>query len=333
MMVNSGRGAQGAVSVEEGISQTAVLSAWPIINYFKEAPRDEQKLIMMLVHTQLHRILKKFKVESIVPAASILLDQLSPPPKIPTFAVGVAEDVSGGEVFARISNLVPQMDQCMSPLLNSDPIDGLLSISDELLNLLRTEVRYEGEDEVKEKQQGRALSERQKLFFTLIRAAKAIGLTSRRGMQVNSELLTNFGSTHGELESLIRWTVAARNVFLKRFASIKSQEKMHVQQQLSTDPRILAHLKGNVEYGLYWQVNALQSMQERIFGYSERFDELAQAFWILAENHEAIALLSQYLQSLIDVPQTEGRVDEMKTAHDLCNGFRLLMDTVSMRFS
>ncbi len=33
----------------------------------------------------------------------------------------------------------------MSSLLNSDPIDDLLSLSDELLDLLRKEVHYEGE--------------------------------------------------------------------------------------------------------------------------------------------------------------------------------------------
>jgi len=35
--------------VEEGSLRTAVLSAWPIINYYKGASGDEQKLIMMLV--------------------------------------------------------------------------------------------------------------------------------------------------------------------------------------------------------------------------------------------------------------------------------------------
>ena len=92
----------------------------------------------------------------------------------------------------------------MSPLLNFDPITELLSISDELLCLLRTEIHYEGEDEAKEKQQGRALFERQKLIFTMIRAAKTIGLTSRRGMQVDSErltmeALTNLGTASGEV--------------------------------------------------------------------------------------------------------------------------------------
>ena len=99
-------------------------------------------------------------------------------------------------------------------------------------------------------------------------------------------VLLPINSTLLQLESLIRWTVAARNVFQKRFASIKSPEKVHVQRQLSADPRILAHLKGNVEYGLYWAVNALQAMQAKVFGYSGRFGELAEAFWILAENHE-----------------------------------------------
>ncbi len=56
--------------------------------------------------------------------------------------------------------------------------------------MLDSQVRYEGEDEEKGKQQGQALFKRQKLFFNLVRAAKKVGFNSRRGLQVDSEKLT-----------------------------------------------------------------------------------------------------------------------------------------------
>jgi hypothetical protein len=83
--------------------------------------------------------------------------------------------------------------------------------------------------------------------------------------------------------------VVARNVFLKRFASIKSPQQVHAQQQLSAE--VLSHLKGNVEFGLHWSVNALGAMREHIFGYSNRFAELRDALSILVDNLQVSPLL------------------------------------------
>lgn len=56
--------------------------------------------------------------------------------------------------------------------------------------MLKNDIFYTGTYEEKEKQQGRALFERQKKFSFLLKILFGIGLTSRRGIQVKSETLT-----------------------------------------------------------------------------------------------------------------------------------------------
>lgn len=70
-------------------------------------------------------------------------------------------------------------------------VELLSGIATELLSTLKQDVVYVGEDdEQKEKQQGRALFDRQKQFALVVKTANECGLSSRRGLAVNAERLT-----------------------------------------------------------------------------------------------------------------------------------------------
>lgn len=59
----------------------------------------------------------------------------------------------------------------------------------EYLRVLQKDVEYKGDDEAKQKQQGRALFDRSKRFFQLIKVSSECGISSRRGQHVESESL------------------------------------------------------------------------------------------------------------------------------------------------
>lgn len=70
-------------------------------------------------------------------------------------------------------------------------VELLWGMTAELLETLKKDIVYVGEDdEQKEKQQGRALFDRQKQFALVVKTAAECGLSSRRGLNVTSERLT-----------------------------------------------------------------------------------------------------------------------------------------------
>lgn len=96
------------------------------------------------------------------------------------------------------------MKKLDSTLLNTVKFEKLEELKDSCVNfvrLLETDIVYTGTDEEKEKQQGRALFDRQKLFSSIIRSISGIGLMSRKGMQIDSEELTILSLSNIQINS------------------------------------------------------------------------------------------------------------------------------------
>lgn len=83
-----------------------------------------------------------------------------------------------------------KLDSALLKIMDFDKLENLNDSCENFLRVLQTDIIYAGTDEEKEKQQGRALFDRQKLFSIIIRLAASIGLISRKGMLINSEELT-----------------------------------------------------------------------------------------------------------------------------------------------
>lgn len=105
------------------------------------------------------------------------------------------------DFYSKIEIVTKKLDVA---LLNAVDLDKLESLRDSCENftcLLKTDLVYMGTDEEKEKQQGRALFDRQKLFSSIIRLISSIGLMSRKGMQINSEELTILSISNIQIDS------------------------------------------------------------------------------------------------------------------------------------
>ncbi|KAH7723679.1 midasin-like protein [Aphelenchoides avenae] len=164
----------------------------------------------------------------------------------------------------------------------------------ELLSTLKQDVVYVGEDdEQKEKQQGRALFDRQKQFALVVKTANECGLSSRRGLAVNSERLTQqllseivadkLSRKHPKTETLTRLAAASRNVVQKLLATANMHLQEHIQKQVSV--QTIGHLRGITEYGLHWLHSAV-TFADRIADVSEAFRELSDGLGICAENYK-----------------------------------------------
>lgn len=94
------------------------------------------------------------------------------------------------EFISKIDLVIEKVDYLLSNHISQETIINAQEVADNLFETLKVDITYTGTDEEKEKQQGRALFERQKMFSFLLKTLTSIGLSSRRGLQVESESLT-----------------------------------------------------------------------------------------------------------------------------------------------
>ncbi|KAI1718698.1 AAA domain (dynein-related subfamily) domain-containing protein [Ditylenchus destructor] len=235
-------------------------------------------------HAQMSRIVRTFKEECTQSASRILLDelpQLSTVPfqpsaelvPIPTF-----NSTNANNILVKIQSAAVEIRKSLSELADPERLESLRTNSESVLTLLQSNISYEGlsDDEAKEKAQGRALFERQKSLARLFRDLAAVGLNYRLGAQVNSEPLTmnvlsnvpvlidNFQ----QMENVFRCAVVSRNLFLRKFATVKMQQQEHLKKQVPV--HVLPVFKGVTEYGLHYIFNALQMVAQNTSHQSSR---------------------------------------------------------------
>jgi hypothetical protein len=94
--------------------------------------------------------------------------------------------VTTSDKIARVIDLTSTL---ITTIPNYSSLEDLAFKCAEFLEILKIDVVYEGEEEAKQKQYGRALFDRRKRFFKIIKASSESGFTSRRGQSLNSEQL------------------------------------------------------------------------------------------------------------------------------------------------
>uniref|UniRef100_A0AAF5PSU8 Midasin n=2 Tax=Wuchereria bancrofti TaxID=6293 RepID=A0AAF5PSU8_WUCBA len=198
-------------------------------------------------HKQLFRLLKQFKLSSSDLVAP-LLDENSPMLSTtehqakPTFATD--RIISCNDFYAkRAVDLTSKIAKNLMDGIHLENIEELTEFVKCCNYLIRKDIQYEGNDSEKEKQQGRALSERQKAVARLLKDSIALGLSTRKGLMVNAEQLTanvvaGMPEDSTMLTKFIRYGGAARNVVLKNFHKPNAQ--------IST--KTMSELKGLTEF-------------------------------------------------------------------------------------
>uniref|UniRef100_A0A0R3RI43 VWFA domain-containing protein n=1 Tax=Elaeophora elaphi TaxID=1147741 RepID=A0A0R3RI43_9BILA len=121
--------------------------------------------------------------------------------------------------------------------MHLEDIRGLTEFVKCCNDLIRKEVHYEGDDSEKEKQQGRALSQRQKAIARLFKDSATCGLSSRKGLAVNAEQLTanvvaGMPVDDTMLTKFIRYGGISRNIVLKNFHKPNAQIGTKTMSQL-----------------------------------------------------------------------------------------------------
>ncbi|CEF65608.1 Midasin [Strongyloides ratti] len=159
------------------------------------------------------------------------------------------------EALVKESKTMKLMLENLINVTDRDQITNIIGFVIHCDTLIKTPIVYEGSIEEKEKQQGRAQFDRQKMFSLLIKKCNAIGLNSRKGMTIISEKLTINTVMEIELkylndvtiiEKLLRHGAASRNALLKHTTKPNDQ----------ITPSILNHIKGITDYCLFWLYNA-----------------------------------------------------------------------------
>ncbi|KAK0425090.1 hypothetical protein QR680_009022 [Steinernema hermaphroditum] len=169
----------------------------------------------------------------------------------------------------RMGDMCREIAEKLEESVDSERIDDIMKTTAEYDTLIRTQIMYEGEDEEKEKQQGRAVNKRQQGFAYLIKELGSVGIKGRRGLTVNAEQLSaqsvvdvplDLDST---IEKLFRHASSSRSILTKL------SHKPH--QQLSVS--VIKHITGISEFLLKWLYNA--SLQTVTFsGLSQNIQDI-----------------------------------------------------------
>uniref|UniRef100_F1KPX6 Midasin n=1 Tax=Ascaris suum TaxID=6253 RepID=F1KPX6_ASCSU len=206
------------------------------------------KLSAQKAHQQLFRIVKQFKLCGNEPIAP-LIDDLLPIPGVNdnntvTWNVEEINDCDEA-LIKRASQVAREVAERLHAEFSTDALSELLELTVDCDQLVRKEIVYEGEEEEKEKQQARALDERQKAISLLFKRCAEFGIRFRKGLLVDTEEMTATSVTGivGSdclLRKLVRQSAASRSTVLK---SLHKPNK-----QLST--HTISRLKGITEFTL-----------------------------------------------------------------------------------
>uniref|UniRef100_A0A914ZUI6 Midasin n=2 Tax=Parascaris univalens TaxID=6257 RepID=A0A914ZUI6_PARUN len=206
------------------------------------------KLSAQKAHQQLFRIVKQFKLCGNEPIAP-LIDDLLPVPEVNddnTVTWNVEEVNDCDEALVkRASQVAREVAERLHAEFSTNDLNELLELTVDCDQLIRKEIVYEGEEEEKEKQQARALDERQKAISLLFKRCAEFGIRFRRGLLVDAEEMTATSVTGivGNdclLRKLVRQSAASRSTVLKSLHKPNKQLSVHT----------ISRLKGITEFAL-----------------------------------------------------------------------------------
>lgn len=144
-------------------------------------------------------------------------------PKLPELPSSLSITLSplvGGSLAMKITDVNKLIHSLVGNMPNYNCFENMSLRCAELLEILESDVKYDGDDEAKQKQQGRALGDRRKRFFHLIKASAEFGLTSRRGQRVKSEELLMNSLMAKSLSLLSNSSEVSRKITIHHIRSI-----------------------------------------------------------------------------------------------------------------
>ncbi|KAM3716349.1 Midasin [Dirofilaria immitis] len=220
-------------------------------------------------HKQLFRLLKQFRISGSDLIAP-LFDKI--PPTLSSIGHETkaifANDriISCNDFYAkRAVDLTLEIVTHLMDGIHFETIQELTEYVKYCNDLVRKDIQYEGDNSEKEKQQGRALSERQKAVARLFKNNGTVGLSSRKGLTVNAEQLTAnvVAGMPGEdtmLAKFIRHGGTLRNIVLKNFHKPNTQIGAKTMSQLKG----LTEFVLNELYLCHQTVTSMREMLEKI---------------------------------------------------------------------
>ncbi|VDM40792.1 unnamed protein product [Toxocara canis] len=232
------------------------------------------KLSAQKAHQQLFRIVKQFKASFVSDfgcsgySRGVLQDTLCGNEPIaplidtllPIADIGDCEEVlwkeeEGGSCdevrIRKAARIAREIAEKLHSAFSIETLNEMLELVVDCDQLIRKEVVYEGEDEEKEKQQGRALAERQKVAMLsiaislLLKRSAEFGLRFRKGLTVDAELMTTTSVT-GIIDKDCLLSKLVRQSAASRSSTLKCLHKPN--EQLSS--QTISRLKGITEFVL-----------------------------------------------------------------------------------
>lgn len=184
--------------------------------------------------------------------ASTVIDSWLPALPEPTTTSVLVPTSTSSTIRSKINAVNQLVHSLMAAIPNYNGFDNLILRCEELLQLLTSDIQYEGDDEAKQKQNGRVLGDRRKKFFQLVKSTSECMGSSRRGLQVKSEYLTMKSLTNDtprqmpnaqKIAKLVTESSLSRNLVMRHVARLNSQQSPHVTSQVPI--QILDHIKGS----------------------------------------------------------------------------------------
>uniref|UniRef100_A0A914CIH0 Uncharacterized protein n=1 Tax=Acrobeloides nanus TaxID=290746 RepID=A0A914CIH0_9BILA len=243
-------------------------------------------------HGHIAKLIKKLKKNGNQTAASLFDIWMPKLSELPSSLSITLSPLVGGSLAMKITDVNKLIHLLVGNMPNYNCFENMSLRCAELLEILESDVKYDGDDEAKQKQQGRALGDRRKRFFHLIKASAEFGLTSRRGQRVKSEeLLMNslmakslslLPNSSG-VNNLLLQSSLSRNLVIRFVNKLNSQQSPHVTRQVPVS--VMDHIKGISDFGLYWLLNAASAI-ENFLDRCQHLPLYRDAIDVLIENYQ-----------------------------------------------
>ncbi|GMR53597.1 hypothetical protein PMAYCL1PPCAC_23792, partial [Pristionchus mayeri] len=167
------------------------------------------------------------------------------------------KEKEGGGIVKRAREIANEIVKKREEILDAQSWIEMGETIDEVRKHCETRIVYCGSEKEMESQQGRERNSRQREVALVIKESQGLGVSSRRGMTLNSEdvsrrTLTEIDPSIGKRKNIVRAIALARSIMIRR--------GMQPNEQLSTSTR--GHLLGMVEYGCEWMVENEKKIEE-----------------------------------------------------------------------
>ncbi|PAV56425.1 hypothetical protein WR25_12689 [Diploscapter pachys] len=221
----------------------------------------------------------------------------------------------------RAKQLVEKIIDKVILICETKSLDELCELASGTDESVKAEVKYEGTDEEKEKQQGHARNSRQRQVAMFIKEAQSVGLSARKAQNLDFEKIARMSLLEVALqkdgekveEEIVRICAGGRNACMRKWQKVSDQ----------LSPSTRKHIYGVIEYGLLLLIKdekrfvEMQENQLRIREVTDNLQKIrgnAEADWIVDQSKVS----TQIRQIHSNVDQLRQQMDSMLFRIDQC---------------